>query len=141
MSCDEQIDYIAKFFKDHNMYLHIKTKGRHSHLVENSIRSIKRTLYLILRRKKSQNWAKYLSQAVNTVNHNFNPGIGHLQPATCNQELELGDQLISDRLKQLGKRSTYLMTIEQQRKLKRDTEKNPSFKDYLPGKLCSWTFL
>ena len=89
---------------------------------------------MILRRKKSQNWAKYLSKAVNTVNYNFNPGIGHLQPVTCNQDLRLGDQLISDRLKQLGKRSTYLMTIEQQRKLKRDTEKNPSFKDYFPGK-------
>ena len=69
-------------------------KGRHSHLCENAIRSIKRTLYFILRRKKSQNWSKYLSQAVDTVNRNFNPGIGYLQPAICNEELEVGDQMI-----------------------------------------------
>ena len=89
-----EIGNMSSFFKDQNMYLHIKRKGRHSNLVENAIRSIKRTLYLILRRKKSQNWAKYLSQAVNTVNHNFNPGIGYLQPATCNEDLELGDPMI-----------------------------------------------
>ena len=116
------------------MYLHIKRKGRHSALCENAIRTIKRTLYLILRRKGSQNWAKYLSQAVNTVNHNFNPGIGNLQPAICNQDLELGDQMIHDRLKDLGKSSTHLLTIEQQRNLKRKTETDSQFRDYLPGK-------
>ena len=41
---------------------------------------------------------------------------------------------LSDRLKKLGKRSTHLMTIEEQRKLKNATEKNPNFKDYLPEK-------
>ena len=86
------------------MYLHIKTKFRHSNLVENSIRTIKRALYFILRRKKSKNWSKYLSSAVNTVNHNYSPGIGGLQPAKCNQDLALGDLLITDRLKLIGQK-------------------------------------
>ena len=66
VSGDGEIANMAKFFRDHNMYLHVKTKFRSSNLVENSIRTIKRTLYYILRRKKSKNWAKYLSSAVNT---------------------------------------------------------------------------
>ena len=71
---------------------------------------------------------------VSTVNNNFNPGIGYLKPATCNQDLALGDQLISDRLKELGKKSSHMLTIEEQRKLKEDTEKDPNFKHFLPGK-------
>ena len=125
---------MAKFFKDHNMYLHIKTKFGHSNLVENSIRTIKRALYFILRRKKSKNWSKYLSSAVNTVNYNYNPAIGGLQPAKCNEDLALGDLLITDRLKKLGKKSSHLLTIEEQRKFKNDIEKDPKFKEYLPEK-------
>ena len=41
---------------------------------------------------------------------------------------------LSDRLKKLGKRSTHLMTVEEQRKLKNATEKKSNFKDYLPEK-------
>ena len=48
--------------------------------------------------------------------------------------MEVGDQMISDRLKQLGKKSTHILSVEEQRKLKNDTEKNPNFKDYLPEK-------
>ena len=66
MSGDGEIQNLSKFFKNQNTYLHVKTRGRHSHLVENAIRTIKRALYLILRRKKSKNWAKYLAQAVKT---------------------------------------------------------------------------
>ena len=94
MSGDGELQNMAKYFRDNDMYLHVKKKGRHSHLCENAIRSIKRTLYFILRRKKSQNLSKYLSQAVDTVNRNFNPGIGYLQPAICNEDLEVGDQMI-----------------------------------------------
>ena len=64
VSGDAEIGNMSEFFKNHNMHLHLKTKGRHSHLVENAIRSIKRALYFILRRKKSTNWAEYLSQTV-----------------------------------------------------------------------------
>ena len=88
----------------------------------------------ILQRKKSKNWAKYLDQAVKTVNNDFNPGIGYLQPSVCNQNLTLGNQLISDRLKQLGKKSVHRLTIEEQKKLKNDIGKNPSFKLFLAGK-------
>ena len=69
-----------------------------------------------------------------TVNHNFNPAIGYLQPAICNDDLVLGDLLISDRLKQLGKKSSHLLTIEEQKKLKNDTEKTPKFQQFLPEK-------
>ena len=70
VSADGEVGLMEKFFKDHDMYLHIKTKGRHSNLAENSIRSVKRTLYYILRRKKSKNWSKYLSKAVDTGMYN-----------------------------------------------------------------------
>ena len=114
VSGDGEIGNMAKFFKDHNMYLHIKTKFRHSNLVENSIRTIKRALYFILRRKKSKSWSKYLSSAVNTVNHDYNLAIGGLQPAKCNEDLALGDLLITDRLRKLGKKSSHLLTTEEQ---------------------------
>ena len=68
------------------------------------------------------------------MNHNYNPAIGGLQPAKDNENLALGDLLISDRLKKLGKKSSHLLTIEEQRKLKIDVEKDPKFKEYLPGK-------
>ena len=69
-----------------------------------------------------------------TVNHNYNPAIGYLQPYVCNENLELGDILISDRLKQLGKKSTHLFSIEEQGKLKKDAEKDPKYKQFLPDK-------
>ena len=49
-----------------------------------------------------------------------------MKPSTCNRDLALGDQLISDRLKELGKKSSHMLTIEEQRKLKKDTEKDTS---------------
>lgn len=88
VSGDGELKNMSQFFKDHNMYLHIKTKFRHSNLVENSIRTIKRALYFILRRKKSKNWSKYLSSAVNTVNNNYNPAIGTIN-VLRNQYLDL----------------------------------------------------
>ena len=75
-----------------------------------------------------------MSKAVNTVNQNYNPAIGGLQPAKCNEDLALGDLLITDRLKKLGKKSSHLLTIEEQRKFKNDIEKDPKFKQYLPEK-------
>ena len=109
-------------------------EGKHAMLVENAIRTVKRALYYILRTKKSGNWAKYLSKAVAQVNNNYNPAIGGLQPAVCNENLELGDLLIHDRLKVLGKKSAHLLTVEEQEKLKIDSEKNPALKDYMINK-------
>ena len=134
VSGDGEIENMKKWFKEKNMYLHIKPKGRHANLVENAIRNIKRTLHYILRNKKNKDWAKYLPKAVDTVNHNYNPALGGLQPAICDQDLELGDTLISDALKKVGKRTSNLLNQDEQKKLKNEIEKDPSFSDYMPGK-------
>ena len=63
-----------KYFEKKNMFLNIKPTGQKANLAEGAIRSLKRTLYHILRSKKSKNWTKYLPTATKIINSHFNPG-------------------------------------------------------------------
>ena len=38
--------------------------------------------------------------------------------------------MIFDRMKQLGKSTSHLLTLDEQKKLKQDFKKNPKFKDF-----------
>ena len=59
-------------------------------------------------------------------------GIGGLQPSIVNSDLETGDEMVRTRLQAIGK-SSKLLTLKQQKSLRTKMEKNPIFKDLLPG--------
>ena len=73
-----------------------------------------------------------MSQAVETLNLSFNPAIGYLQPAVCNEDVNYGDLLISDKLKdsKKGKSSKHILTLDEQRTLKNKIEKSKNFVGY-----------
>ena len=73
-----------------------------------------------------------MSQAVETLNLSFNPDIGYLQPAVCNEDVNYGDLLISDKLRdsKKGKSSKHILTLDEQRTLKNKIEKSKNFVGY-----------
>ena len=81
------------------------------------MRSLKRNLFSILRSKnqESSHWPEHLQTATNLSNNRFNPGIGGLTPALVNKDIETGDNLIKDCLASIGKTSTNMLSIKEQK--------------------------
>ena len=48
------------FFEKRKMHLSTKTRGRHPWLIENSIRNVKRKMFLMMRTKKTNDWKMFL---------------------------------------------------------------------------------
>ena len=55
-----------------------------------------------------------------------------VQPSVCNKDPFLGDALIADRLRQLGKSMSNLLSVSDQKKLQRKIENDKNYKQYLP---------
>ena len=64
----------------------------------------------------------------------FNPGIGGLTQALVNKDIETGDNLIKDHLASIGKTSTNMLSIKEQKRYQNKFEKDPKFDNYRIGK-------
>ena len=130
ISGDGEIDNLRKYFQDNSMHLNTKARGQHSSLVENSINTLKRRLYIAMRTKKTTQWSEFLKNVTKSVNHDWNPVIGYLQPYLV-KGLD-GNGIIKRRLKSLGKWKEP-NTIEEQQKALQSYKKSTSSKGFTVG--------
>ena len=57
-----------------------------------------------------------------------------MTPALVNKDIETGDNLIKHRLASIGKTSTHMLSIKEQKRYQNKFEKDPKFENYRIGK-------